>query len=46
MWRILARLERVGNNSAEGGVIRTYLDWLLEMPWNKKVEDNLDLQQA
>ncbi|NET05598.1 MAG: endopeptidase La [Symploca sp. SIO2B6] len=44
--RELARLERVGNNSAEGGVIRTYLDWLLEMPWNKKVEDNLDLQQA
>ena len=44
--RELARLERVGGNSAEGGVIRTYLDWLLEMPWSKTVEDNLDLQQA
>ncbi len=44
--RELARLERIGSASAEGGVIRTYLDWLLEMPWNKKVEDNLDLQNA
>lgn len=30
--RELARLERVGSSSAEGGVIRTYLDWGLEMP--------------
>ncbi|NEQ07403.1 MAG: endopeptidase La [Moorea sp. SIO4E2] len=44
--RELARLERIGNASAEGGVIRTYLDWLLEMPWNKTVQDNLDLQHA
>ncbi|MGB7442227.1 MAG: endopeptidase La [Coleofasciculaceae cyanobacterium] len=44
--RELARLERIGSSSAEGGVIRTYLDWLLEMPWNKTVEDNLDLQNA
>jgi ATP-dependent Lon protease len=44
--RELSRLERVGSNSAEGGVIRTYLDWLLEMPWDKTVEDNLDLQNA
>jgi ATP-dependent Lon protease len=44
--RELARLERIGSASAEGGVIRTYLDWLLEMPWNKTVEDNLDLQNA
>ncbi|MBE9167959.1 endopeptidase La [Pleurocapsales cyanobacterium LEGE 06147] len=44
--RELARLERIGSASAEGGVIRTYLDWLLEMPWSKKVEDNLDLQNA
>ncbi|MEM9265526.1 MAG: endopeptidase La, partial [Cyanobacteria bacterium P01_F01_bin.13] len=44
--RELARLERVGSSSAEGGVIRTYLDWLLEMPWQKTIEDNLDLQNA
>ncbi|MBE7385685.1 MAG: endopeptidase La [Leptolyngbya sp. SIO1E4] len=44
--RELARLERIGSSSAEGGVIRTYLDWLLEMPWQQTVEDNLDLQNA
>ncbi|GAB4536658.1 MAG: endopeptidase La [Pleurocapsa sp.] len=42
----LARLERVTSASAEGGVIRTYLDWLLEMPWHRQVEDNLDLDNA
>lgn len=44
--RELARLERIGSGSAEGGVIRTYLDWMLEMPWNKMVQDNLDLHNA
>jgi ATP-dependent Lon protease len=44
--RELSRLERVGSSSAEGGVIRTYLDWLLEMPWQQTIEDNLDLQNA
>ena len=44
--RELNRLERVTSASAEGGVIRTYLDWLLEMPWTQKVEDNLDLDNA
>ncbi|GET41835.1 endopeptidase La [Microseira wollei] len=44
--RELARLERIGSSSAEGGVIRTYLDWLLEMPWNKTVQDNLNLKNA
>lgn len=44
--RELARLERVGSSSAEGGVIRTYLDWLLEMPWYKTLQNNLDLKNA
>ncbi len=44
--REIARLERIGSASAEGGVIRTYLDWLLDMPWNKTVQDNLDLHNA
>ena len=44
--RELDRLEQVQTASAEGGVIRTYLDWLLEMPWYQQVEDNLDLDNA
>ena len=32
--------------SAESGVIRTYLDWIIEMPWNRKTEENLDLKNA
>jgi ATP-dependent Lon protease len=39
----LNRLEQVGNHSAEASVIRTYLEWLVELPWNKATEDNLDI---
>ncbi len=39
----LKRLERVGNHSAEASVIRTYLEWLIELPWSKTTEDNLDI---
>ena len=44
--RELARLKRLGNNPVEADVIRTYLDWLLEIPWNKIVEANLELDDA
>ncbi|MCY6369664.1 endopeptidase La [Clostridium ganghwense] len=42
----LTRLKNTGSYSAEGGVIRTYLDCLLDIPWNKKTKDNLDIKRA
>ena len=42
----LDRLKNSGNFSSEGGVIRTYLDWILSLPWNKHTKDNLDIKEA
>ncbi|MEW5986156.1 MAG: endopeptidase La [Chloroflexota bacterium] len=39
----LNRLERQGQNSPEASVIRTYLEWMVELPWAKMTEDNLDI---
>ena len=44
--RELKRLERLSSQSAEYGVIKSYLDWLVELPWNKLSEDNLDIEHA
>src|SRR4030095_11127605 len=44
--RELSRFERMGEGNAEGSMIRTYLDWLLAVPWSKRSEDRLDPQHA
>ena len=44
--RELERMEKMPPQSAEYPVIKTYLDWLVEMPWNKASDDNLDIAHA
>jgi ATP-dependent Lon protease len=40
------RLEKMHQDSAEAGTIRTYIDWLVEIPWSKSTKDNLNLKKA
>src|SRR5947208_5042129 len=40
--RELNRLERMGDQTGEASMIRTYLDWLLAVPWAKRSEERLD----
>lgn len=40
------RLEKMPASSAEGGIIRNYLDWLLALPWSETSDDDLDLVKA
>jgi ATP-dependent Lon protease len=44
--RELDRLERTSEQSPEYGWIRTYLDWMTEIPWDVRTEDNLDITDA
>lgn len=44
--RELERLNQIPAMAPEVGIIRTYLDWLLDLPWVKETEDNLDVPHA
>jgi len=40
------RLEKMPQSSAEGGIIRNYIDWLLALPWHQLTDDDLDIVNA
>lgn len=42
----LGRLERMHPDASEASMVRTYLDWMVDLPWNKRTEDNLDIERA
>jgi ATP-dependent Lon protease len=44
--RELRRLETMGDSSGEASMIRTYLDWLVSVPWSKRSDERLDPQNA
>lgn len=45
-FKQLSRLEKMHTESSEASIIRNYLDWILDLPWNTFSEDNLDLKHA
>ena len=42
----VSRLEKMHSESSEASMIRTYLDWMVELPWSKVTSDNLDIERA
>lgn len=45
-YKQLQRLEMMHPDSAEATIIRTYLDWLIELPWSKSTKDTIDIRKA
>ena len=44
--RELERLEQMHPDAAEASMVRTYIDWLIDMPWSMSTEDSLDIKKA
>ncbi len=42
----LSRLEQMHPDSAEASIVRTYLDWMVDLPWSIATKDNLDIKKA
>lgn len=42
----IKRLQKLYSDSAEAGVLRTWLDWVIELPWNVKTKDRFDVEKA
>lgn len=42
----LSRLERMHPDASEATMVRTYLDWMIDLPWNKVSEDHIDLERS
>jgi ATP-dependent Lon protease len=42
----LGRLEQMHPDAAESGMLRTFLDWMVELPWSKATKDSLDIRRA
>lgn len=46
VYKEIDRLAKLSPSSAESGVIRTYVNWILDLPWNKKTKDSIDIKKA
>jgi len=44
--RELRRLEKLQTFSPEAGIIRTYIEWIVDLPWNERTEENRDIEAA
>ena len=42
----IGRLQKLSPHSPETGVIRTYLDWIIDLPWDKETRDKIDIKKA
>lgn len=42
----LDKLARMGSSSAESGVVRNYVEWILDLPWDKETEDSIDIKKS